>query len=673
MSLSKITLVALASLAVLSTLVAKLQNIVHVSNDIEYEYEEVKRELEDRLFPGDRLRHLMWFLQISDLHLSLFQDKSRGSDLRKFCKETVSVIQPSVVLATGDLVDARTNDILGSRQFPEEWEMYWSILNETGVTSNTTWLDIRGNHDNFNVKSLDSKDDFFRKYSVQGAQHRRSYRYTLHHDTEVYDFIGIDACMNPGPKRPFNFLGVLEKEEFSHIQNLAEGAQDNNFTIWFGHYPTSTIVAPHPGVREFMRHSGPYLCGHLHTLGGMVPQMYTLQPQGNLELELADWKENRKYRICAVDHGIFSFTDHYLNQWPLILITNPKEALMTMPTIEPLYRISKSTHIRALVFSPHLIVSVKFQLDGGQWTNMNSSDSPLYTAQWEPMFYEDGLHSIAIHARDIEGNEQTKITSFALDGSRPKFPLGARLALRGHISVGQIIFGSVLLITLMPLCVLRICLCFGKGDMIQADSEKSCCCRLLFKLSLLASIDMIFWPIVFGALYVAIGPWFVGYIIDDQVSVCFIWGIFIGSKFLPGGLTYFAGIVYLITFYIPFILCLSHCVYHQHRSAIAPTRSSKCKTASALCRHSTMLLFLAWQTAVAVGYFYSYGTMVLLLGFVHSWSVLAAMLLWCVVLRLPESRLRHGLGLAVQRNVGTPLLPSGKAPLGRSLDVLSPT
>lgn len=48
-------------------------------------------------------------------------------------------------------------------------------------------------------------------------------------------------------------------------------------------------------LKKFIfRSSGPYLCGHLHTLGGMVPEMYTLQSNGALELELADWKENRK-------------------------------------------------------------------------------------------------------------------------------------------------------------------------------------------------------------------------------------------------------------------------------------------------------------------------------------------------------------------------------------------
>ena len=36
-----------------------------------------------------------------------------------------------------------------------------------------------------------------------------------------------------------------------------------------------------------------YLCGHFHTLGNMVPNMYSLQKMGFLELELADWKDNR--------------------------------------------------------------------------------------------------------------------------------------------------------------------------------------------------------------------------------------------------------------------------------------------------------------------------------------------------------------------------------------------
>ena len=36
-----------------------------------------------------------------------------------------------------------------------------------------------------------------------------------------------------------------------------------------------------------------YICGHLHTLGGLVPRMYGRPVEGHLELEVGDWKENR--------------------------------------------------------------------------------------------------------------------------------------------------------------------------------------------------------------------------------------------------------------------------------------------------------------------------------------------------------------------------------------------
>ncbi|GFR04818.1 transmembrane protein 62 [Trichonephila clavata] len=667
MSLSKITLFVLATLAVISTLVAKLQNIVYISNDVEYD--DIKKEFQDDLYPDGRLQHLMWFLQISDLHLSLFKDQSRGSDLKTFCSDTVSVIQPSVVLATGDLVDARTADLLGSRQYVEEWRMYQQILYDTGVTANTTWLDIRGNHDNFNVLSLDDKNDLFRKYSVQGSKHRRSYSYTLQHDTETYNFVGIDACMDPGPKRPFNFLGVLKKDEYSHIQELTKDSK-GNMTIWFGHYPTSTIVAPHPGVRELMRGTGPYLCGHLHTLGGIVPEMYTLQSTGALELELADWKENRKYRICAVDHGIFSFVDNYLEDWPLILVTNPKDALMLMPAIEPLYRILKSTHIRALIFSPHPIQLAKVKIDDGAWSELKLAEPPLYVSPWEPLKYMEGLHEMTIYAKDVKGNEKTISHQFSLDGSRPTFPLGARLALMGHISVGQAIFGVTLLITLLPLCIMKIYLCFGKGEGIKSKSERGFCRRMLFKLSLLASVEIVFWPVVIVALYVAIGPWFVGYIIDDHIGVCFVWGIFLAGTFLPGGLTYFAGTLYLLTFYIPFILCLSNCLYLQYKS-ITDGRQKPCSLYFYLCRHFLMLSFISWQALWAVVYFFSYGSMAFFLGFTHTWSIIMALLLWRIVFTLPESKL-ISIGRPKQV-VGTPLLPSSQTNkhLGQPLEELT--
>jgi hypothetical protein len=35
-----------------------------------------------------------------------------------------SAVRPPVVVASGDLTDAKTADLVGSRQWPQEWKFY---------------------------------------------------------------------------------------------------------------------------------------------------------------------------------------------------------------------------------------------------------------------------------------------------------------------------------------------------------------------------------------------------------------------------------------------------------------------------------------------------------------------------------------------------------------------
>lgn len=48
--------------------------------------------------------------------------------------------------STGDLTDAKAKDKMGSKQILEEWKYYKRVLDDTGVTRKTLWLDVRGNH-----------------------------------------------------------------------------------------------------------------------------------------------------------------------------------------------------------------------------------------------------------------------------------------------------------------------------------------------------------------------------------------------------------------------------------------------------------------------------------------------------------------------------------------------
>lgn len=91
----------------------------------------------------------------------------------------------------------------------------------------------------------ESKNNYYSNYSIQGKKHPRSYMYTINIGSELYTFIAIDACLKPGPRRPFNFVGMLDEHEIKSIRSLVNKSQENNadYMIWFGHYPTSCILS----------------------------------------------------------------------------------------------------------------------------------------------------------------------------------------------------------------------------------------------------------------------------------------------------------------------------------------------------------------------------------------------------------------------------------------------
>ena len=52
-------------------------------------------------FPDGNLDNIIWFLQISDIHVSYVNKFAVIKDLTYFCAETVGIINPAVVLVTG--------------------------------------------------------------------------------------------------------------------------------------------------------------------------------------------------------------------------------------------------------------------------------------------------------------------------------------------------------------------------------------------------------------------------------------------------------------------------------------------------------------------------------------------------------------------------------------------
>ena len=74
-----------------------------------------------------------------------------------------------------------------------------------------------------------------------------------------------------------------------NIENLSKQTLHSNTTIFFGHYPLSFTYSN--GLQQLMRHGIVYLNGHLHS---GIKHLYAQHTNGLLELELGDWKDNRR-------------------------------------------------------------------------------------------------------------------------------------------------------------------------------------------------------------------------------------------------------------------------------------------------------------------------------------------------------------------------------------------
>jgi hypothetical protein len=105
--------------------------------------------------------------------------------------------------------------------------------------------------------------------------------------------------------------------------------------------------------------------------------------KSQLELVLKDFVNNNIYRILAIDNDILSFIDAKLNEFPIILVTNPKDSRF-LSEYEPFYRILTSTHIRMFIFSPNIINNIKIFIDNKMLNSKpkNVKNSSFWTCSW---------------------------------------------------------------------------------------------------------------------------------------------------------------------------------------------------------------------------------------------------------------------------------------------------
>ncbi|XP_039561326.1 transmembrane protein 62 [Passer montanus] len=498
----------------------------------------------------------------------------------------------------------------------------------------TKWIDIKGNHDSFNIPRLDSVQNYYRKYS---AWHKDgSFHYIHTTSFGNYSFICVDATLSPGPKRPYNFFGILNMNQMAELSLMATESLHSNHTIWFGHYPTSTIISPSPGIRTLMSSATAYLCGHLHTMGGLMPVLHSQHRGGTLELELGDWMDNRRYRILAFDHDLLSFADLNFEEWPVVLITNPKSFLYSSSTHEPLVKILYSTHIRILAFSPSVIISVKVYIDGVHLGNAHQVSGPLYVLKWSPQNYSEGFHHIDVTVQDASGRIGTRGHLFGMEENLSlRFDFWSSvILLTDHYVLARVLFGLTVLIQITLLVVFR-------HLQKPALKEKPGLLTLTsYSLHVFSKTNTFYYSILVLNLYTILGPWFVGELIDGQMGACFSFGVFVGGSFLQGSMTFVVGILQLMFFNLPLMAYLCWCLLLRCQGHSFRSHFRHARRLVAVLVHLAMALLLAWQVYSCYFLQRTYGTLAFFLSPMKTWLVVLTAALIYKTWTLKSSELR---------------------------------
>jgi hypothetical protein len=422
---------------------------------------------------------LFWFVQVSDVHISR-RDRGIQDAFRRWCLETVPAIDPRFVMFTGDATESIGTGWRQPAVTESEFWRYGEIVNSTGMRNrnfssasqplaatvesagvNVTrfgpevdsefpfWIDIRGNHDTWGVPAL-TRLNPFTDYSVMGQRLVAQRNFTVRVPGQNVTLFFFDATPRAGMSG--NLFGVMTGAQMRSLRDHLSRSDPNMQHILVGHYTLDQLYLT-PAAKRYGRSIYDvlgkskvlaYLSGHFHLRG-----MYARHPRDLLELEVADFKFKRMYRVVALDNGLMSFADAAQDSWPVVVVTNPKDARTLVGRAEPVGAIRSSSHVRVLIFpAPNATVtSAEITIDGVYLCSLAQAEAgrPLWTCPWgslSTLLFGRGVHTIKVAVRTSIGS-RTVVQPFSLDGSAPALGMSFSQFL-SHVNIPELLQGLFL-------------------------------------------------------------------------------------------------------------------------------------------------------------------------------------------------------------------------------------
>ena len=550
--------------------------------------------------------------------------------MEDFVVNSLSTIQPELVMCGGDLTEAMSS-LLQYSQHEAEWQQYRDIVSRRW--RNVTWLDIRGNHDNFNVLSRNSPNNFFAKYSVMGPKgFLNSYKVSLASRGQKFNFIAVDETWAVGMIY-YNYVGCIDPSEQAVLDDLVSGVKSDEVTIMFGHYPAS-VVKQFDYVRTLISRGLVYLSGHLHNLGWFnVFTLYTFHnDEEDLELELVDWKVNRRFRVVAVYDGKLSFTDVKFDEWPIVVVAYPKNIQFMMPSKENYSNYEEST-IKVLVFHKATVLQVFIGIDEEEKDVATAvGGGPLYVLPWDAAKYSEGVHHVKVKVLDQYNKESEFSQQFTLNPQKvAKFSKTWSNIMMRHswAMLFHILYAVTLFFNLSIPLSLKIVIYLKQSGKLSSESRKcvlkftNCC--LIRKLVLVIGHNVMGLSIIIFALYLAAGPWLVGSLIEGHIGAVFAWGAVVDSTLVNTELPFAYYFVHLGLIHPVVALALGHLLDFRHNQR----EDARCGLIGHILITVLLLVVMGLNFYLSLNLWRQFGVSGFLVGPLKTWSyVFYAVMFW---------------------------------------------
>jgi predicted phosphodiesterase len=388
---------------------------------------------------------LLWFLHISDIHLSREPASSDSVFFTKFLNTSYYQIQPFTVISTGDHVTGqRPGDFssVNSKLLPE-FQQYFSVMNASPYATDPNpyrYIEVCGNHD----RNVDRDAAVFLNYTLSGQRLGTVQKFfvaNLSRGMVQFNCLDSGGPME-APSIPFCSEGNLDRQDMTEYQIALDSFQAATTKFNFQHHhPLITFGLSTDGQykspvalnREYNVDAVFY--GHSHmnfyeTSGDIVYAMTDRYRDSYGSIDNEDYTANH-FKIITVDNNGVNFIDSPLSTSPRVIITNPSNPLF-LDKNDPINNTRGDGHIRTLIFedSTDPVQKVEYRVDEGAWTLMQlySNSTKLYesarTLNGEPTtaIPDDGkIHKIEVQVTTQSGKIITQIASATSSPDRKPF------------------------------------------------------------------------------------------------------------------------------------------------------------------------------------------------------------------------------------------------------------